>query len=95
MKKLTLIAISALFALALIGPASVRADDTNKPAPKPYLLKTCAVCGMTLGEMGKPVSFIYKDREIKVCDKTEEKEFLKDPDKYLKDIVAQEAKLKK
>ena len=90
------IAISALFALALTGPALLRAADTNSvPKPKPYVLKTCAVCGMTLGEMGKPDTFVYKDREIKVCDKSEEKEFLKTPDKYLKDIEAAEAKLKK
>ena len=93
MKKAFFIAISALF-LLMFATSVVRAGD-DKPAIKPYKLDTCAVCGMKLGEMGKPVTFTYKDREIKVCDTSEQKDFLKNPDKYLKQIEADEAKLKK
>lgn len=95
MKKLSVVAISALFVLALAGPYLTRAADDKTPAPKPYILPTCAVCGMKLADMPKPVTFVYKDREIKVCDASEKKDFLKDPAKYLKDIEADEAKLKK
>ena len=95
MKKISAIVLSALFVLALVGLTPVRAADAKKTEPKPYVLTTCAVCGMKLGDMGKPYSFTYKDREIKVCEKSEEKEFLKDPKKYLKEVDAAEAKLKK
>jgi YHS domain-containing protein len=73
---------------------AVRADDTKNTAPKPYPLDTCLVCGMKLGEMGKPYVFVYKGQEIKVCDKSEKAEFEKDPDKYLKKLAAAEANLK-
>ena len=95
MKKLSVIILSLLFVLALVSPSAVRADDAKKPAPKPYALDTCAVCGMKLGMMGKPYVFTYKDREIKVCEKSEEKEFLKEPAKYIKQVEDAEAKLKK
>lgn len=86
-------AVLALMLVSLAGTLSVRADDQQKP--KPYTLDTCAVCGMKLGEMGKPDVFVYKDREIKVCDKDEEAQFKKDPDKYIKKIEEAEAKAKK
>jgi YHS domain-containing protein len=69
-----------------------RADD---PKPKPYPLDTCLVCGMKLGDMGKPYDFVYKGQEIKVCDKSEQANFDKDPQKYLKKLADAEAKLKK
>lgn len=75
--------------------AAVAAGSTNalQAGIKPYPLTTCAVCGMKLGEMGTtPVSFTYKDMEIKTCDMSEEKEFLATPDKYLKPILEAEAK---
>jgi nitrous oxide reductase accessory protein NosL len=93
MKKALLIAVGALF-MVMFATAVIRAAD-DKPVIKPYKLDTCAVCGMKLGEMGKPVTFTYKDREIKVCDASEQKDFLKEPDKYVKQIEAAEAKLKK
>jgi len=95
MKNIIIILLTALCMLALTAPSPVRAEDAKKPAPKPYVLNTCAVCGMKLGEMGKPYEFVYKDRQIKVCEKSEEAEFLKEPDKYIKQIEAAEAKLKK
>jgi YHS domain-containing protein len=94
MKTKGTFALLALLAVLLAGTWTTRADDkTAKPIP--YPLETCAVCGMKLGgDMGKPYSFVYKGREIKVCDKSEEADFKKDPDKYLKDIDAEVAKLK-
>jgi len=71
------------------------ADDQKTDKPKPYPLKTCLVCGMTLGDMGKPLTFVYKGQEIKVCNESEKKEFDKDPAKYLKKLADEAAKLKK
>jgi nitrous oxide reductase accessory protein NosL len=94
MKITRRLAFIALLATVLIGALAVRADDkTTKPIP--YPLKTCAVCGMKLGDMGsKPYTFVYQGREIKVCDKSEEADFKKDPKKYLKDIDDAVAKAK-
>ena len=80
-------------AFVLLCP--VRAVDTPKTKVKPYILDTCAVCEMNLSDMGKPYTFVYKDREIKVCDKGEAEDFKKNPAKYLKKIEAAEAKSKK
>jgi hypothetical protein len=52
MKTLKLVSLIALVFVSLAGPWSARADDDKKV--KAYPLKTCAVCGMKLGEMGKP-----------------------------------------
>jgi nitrous oxide reductase accessory protein NosL len=86
------LAFIVVLAAVLIGALAVRADDKTKPIP--YPLDTCAVCGMKLGEMGKPYTFVYQGREIKVCDKSEEADFKKDPKKYLKDIDDAVAKAK-
>ncbi len=93
MKTLKSAVLGALVLVLLAGTFPARADDQQKP--KPYPLNTCAVCGMKLGDMGKPVVFVYKDREIKVCDKDEEAAFKKDPAKYVKKIDEAEAKAKK
>ena len=93
MKMTSRLAFIALLAGVLIGALAVRADDkTAKPIP--YPLDTCAVCGMKLGDMGKPYTFVYQGREIKVCDKSEEADFKKDAKKYLKEIDDAVAKAK-
>ena len=71
------------------------ADDHPTAPPKPYPLKTCLVCDMNLGDMGKPYVFEYKGQEIKVCDKSEKAIFDENPDKYMKRLAKAEAKLKK
>jgi nitrous oxide reductase accessory protein NosL len=96
-RRLALIAFIALMAATLAGPLAVRAADSTNTITKPipYPLDTCAVCGMKLGEMGeKPYTFVYQGREIKVCDKSEEADFKKEPAKYLKAIDEAAAKLK-
>lgn len=87
--KYILVIIAVLCAVSFVS----RADDQK---PTPYPLKTCLVCGMELGMMdSKPYVFVYKGKEIKVCDESEKKTFEKDPDKYLKKLADAEAKLKK
>jgi len=76
------------------------ASDAQKPAadapkPIPYPLNTCLVCGMKLGSMGAPDVFVYQGQEIKVCDKSEQADFEKSPDKYLKKLADAVAKLPK
>ena len=80
--------------LLLLSFAALADDSKNNP-PKPYPLKTCLVCGMTLGDMGKPFVFAYQGQEIKVCDKSEKSAFDKNPDKYMKKFAEAVAKMKK
>ena len=79
----------------LVFAVTSRADDQKVEKPRPYPLNTCLVCGMKLGDMGKPYVFVYKGQEIKVCNESEKKDFDKDPDKYMKKLADAEAKLKK
>jgi YHS domain-containing protein len=95
MKNLKSILIIILTAAIIAVSLASRADDAKAANPKPYPLDTCLVCGMKLGEMGKPYMFVYKGQEIKVCDKSEKADFDKNPDKYMKKLADAEAKLKK
>ncbi len=78
------------------GGMPMAADSaTNAPAAsnaKPDLLKTCPVSGEKLGEMGKPLVFVYQDQEVKLCCKGCKKDFDKDPEKYIKLIRAADKK---
>jgi YHS domain-containing protein len=44
------------------------------------------VSGEKLGEMGKPMVFVYQGQEVKLCCSGCKKDFDKDPAKYLKKI---------
>ncbi len=93
MKPFAKILASTFLAGALAVPLAVRAAD-SKPAKDTYPLTTCVVSDEKLGEMGKPVIFIYKDpkikndpgREVRFCCPDCVKDFKKDPAKYLKKI---------
>ena len=71
--KLTLALLSSL----LLGASLVSA------APAAYPLKTCVVSGNELGSMGKPITKVYNDQEIKLCCKPCIKKFDANPAKYL------------
>jgi YHS domain-containing protein len=76
-------------ALALSLGAAVAAETKNKATTKPYPLATCVVSGEKLGgDMGEPYVIQYKGREVRFCCKDCEKEFRKDPEKYLKKLDA-------
>ena len=90
--KNTILTIAAL-ALLTGAPLLVNAADTNAPAAsakadvKPYPLKTCIVSGDKFdGDMGKPVTLIYKGQEMKFCCKDCVKDFKKDPEKWIKKL---------
>ena len=71
--KLTLALLSSL----LLGASLASA------APIAYPLKTCVVSGNELGSMGKPITKIYQNQEIKLCCKPCIKKFDANPAKYL------------
>lgn len=63
---------------------------------KPYPLDTCIVSGEKLGgEHGKPFVFVHEGQEIKLCCKSCQKDFKKDPAHYLKKLQDAEAAKKK
>jgi YHS domain-containing protein len=95
MRNLKYVIVLAVAVVLVIGALTSRADDQKAEKPKPYPLDTCLVCGMKLGDMGKPCVFVYKGQEIKVCNESEKKDFEKAPDKYMKKLADAEAKLKK
>jgi len=95
MKNLKQVIALTVAVLLVIFAVASRADDQKVEKPKPYPLDTCLVCGMKLGDMGKPYVFVYNGQEIKVCNESEKKDFDKNPDKYMKKLAAAEAKLKK
>lgn len=90
MKKIEQIIGLALTAAFLALPASVFAGDKkdkdgDKKA-KPYKLETCAVSDEKLGDMGEPFVFVHKDQEYKLCCKSCQKEFNKNPEKFVKKV---------
>ena len=94
MKRIKSLLIVVL--LTGFGPATLVSLAGDKDTKlKPYPLETCVVSGEKLGEMGKPVVYEYKDREIKFCCKDCIKDFKKDPAKYVKKLEEAEAKAKK
>ncbi len=84
MKKLIAPAVIAasLFASTLIVSA-----EEKKESAKPYPLDKCIVSDEKLGEMGKPFVFVHEGQEIKLCCKSCQKDFKKDPAKYLKKLA--------
>ena len=93
MKNNKYILIIMLAAAVVAASFTVCADTSTNAPVKPYPLKTCLVCDMELGMMGKPYVFTNANQEIKVCSKSEKADFDKDPDKYLKKLADAEVKL--
>jgi hypothetical protein len=85
-----------LLALPLFAVVSVFAHDDHaavSPAQENSPLTTCIVSGDKLGEMGKPVTYVYKqagkpDRTLQFCCKDCIKDFEKEPAKYLAKLDA-------
>jgi hypothetical protein len=67
--------IALAFCLVLVSCGSQR-----------YPLKTCVVCDQALEKEGAPISFMYKDREVKVCSEKDRAEFYKEPNRYIEKI---------
>jgi hypothetical protein len=91
MKPLVLL----LFLAFVCGPLRSPAADKQAPAaksaqPRPYVLSMCLVSDEKLAK--DDPTLIYKDRIIQVCCDGCVKDFQKEPEKYLKLIVAAELK---
>ena len=77
---------------AILTSGALFAAEKAAPAPKSaYPLTTCVVSDEKLGEMGKPVEYVYKeagkpDRVVLFCCKDCVKDFQKEPAKYLKKL---------
>ena len=83
MRVLVCAAAASIFILA--GWNLARA--ASKPATtQPYPLETCVVSDGRLGEMGEPNIIHHDGREVRLCCKHCEKDFAKDPQKYLKKL---------
>ena len=86
MKRMIAIAAALLSMTALSGLAADKTDKTGAKA-KPYPLDKCIVSDEKLGgEMGEPYVFTHEGQEIKLCCKPCQKDFNKNPKKYLKKL---------
>jgi hypothetical protein len=98
LKKITAIALLLPF---LVAPFAGLAQDA-KPAKavkaKAYPLDTCIVSGEKLDTSAdakmKPYTFNYEGQEVKLCCKSCEKDFKKEPAKYMAKIKEAAAKAK-
>lgn len=80
LKKVGVVAVAALFGL---GGAAFATDAKEKQKDKAYPLTVCLVSDEKLGDMGEPHVIKYKGREIKLCCDGCEKDFRKEPQKFL------------
>lgn len=95
MKLIKNLTAAVLTMSVLAGPfVALAGDQKPQEKAKPYPLKTCIVSGEKLGEMGKAFSFVHEGQEIKLCCKDCQKDFKKDPAKFMKKLKEAAAKQK-
>ena len=87
MKILKHVIVAGVLAGLLAAPLAGFAEEKKTEKAKPYPLTKCIVSDEKLGEMGKPFVFIHEGQEIKLCCKSCQKDFKKDPTKYLKKLA--------
>jgi YHS domain-containing protein len=95
MKKLKTLTAVALILTYVAAPLTLVAADKKEEKAKPYTLEKCIVSDEKLGEMGKPFVFTYEGQEIKLCCKSCQKDFKKEPAKYMKKLKEAEAEKSK
>jgi hypothetical protein len=86
MKKFFGFLAASLVLTYVAAPLSGLAADKKAEKAKPYPLDKCIVSDEKLGEMGEPFLFVHNGQEIKLCCKSCQKDFKKDPAKYLKKL---------
>ena len=90
MKSLKTLVAIAIASTTLVSIAA------EKSEAKPYTLDKCIVSDEKLGgDMGKQFVFVHEGKEIKLCCKSCQKDFTKDPAKYLKKLADTEKADKK
>ena len=78
------IAFVALAATLFIGCSAQKTSTSTAAFPATMPGNRCVVSGEELGEDGmKPVAFDYQNNKIMFCCGGCQKDFLKDPDKYI------------
>lgn len=82
----SLFLLSGVLSLTLLADSNAKEKTASKD--KPYTLDTCIVSDEKLGEMGEPFVTSYKGQQVKMCCKSCNKDFTKNPDKYLKKLAA-------
>jgi hypothetical protein len=75
--------VAASFLLTHVAAA---ADKAPAKAAKSYPLDKCIVSDEKLGEMGEPYVFVHEGQQIKLCCSSCQKDFKKNPAKYLKKL---------
>jgi YHS domain-containing protein len=90
-RAMTPIVLTLLLACLTLSRA-VAAEKTENKTKHPYPLKTCVVSDEKLGEMGDPFVIKYQGREVQLCCKNCQKDFKKDPAKYIKKLDEAEKK---
>lgn len=93
MKKITSF-IAATLVLGSIA-TGFAADAKTDSKPKAYPLDKCIVSDEKLGEMGEPFVFVHDGQEIKLCCKSCQKDFNKNPAKFMKKLAKAEKAEKK
>ena len=68
--------------LGLLASCTTTSSSTGGPV-KAYTSNLCIVTDNELGSMGKPISYVHGDQEVKFCCKPCIKKFRKNPEKYL------------
>lgn len=86
MTKFSKIAATGMALAYLAAPLTALSADKKATAAKPYPLDKCIVSDEKLGEMGEPYVFVHEGQEIKLCCKPCQKDFNKEPKKYLKKL---------
>ena len=90
-----LLAFAASFAAAQSTKPATQAPAATNPVvkgpAKAYPLKICVVTDSDLDSMGDEVAISYQGQEIKFCCKPCEKKFLRNPEKYLAKLTAEQA----
>ena len=92
MKKIKTFTALTLALTYVAAPLTLLADDKKAEKAKPYTLEKCIVSDEKLGEMGKPFVFTYEGQEFKLCCKSCQKDFKKEPAKYVKKLKDAQAK---
>jgi YHS domain-containing protein len=78
--------VGGLLAAAVVTGSIGSLAADKKDEKKEYPLKTCVVTDEKLGSMGKPYVIKHDGKEVQFCCKGCEKDFKKEPAKYLKKI---------
>jgi len=84
--RASLLLVSGLLTFSVLADSNAKPKAASKE--KPYTLETCIVSDEKLGEMGEPFVTSYKGQQVKMCCKSCNKDFTKNPDKYLKKLAA-------